>query len=174
MNHTSSLISKFSQQFQLPKNRFKERQNAPFCVFAFNFFSAVPSSKPPFQIASECTIHRPWFQYVLRCSNFRIVFVLIASECTIYCTCIQHFLVKFNFQKHRFKCARMHHLVSLVSKLSQQCQLWFIGQCFWSSVNTHYSLLSIYSRSYWPDWHTVWQDECLHYWICLNFLVFRF
>ena len=48
MHHTSSLISKFSQQFQLPKNRFKERQNAPFCVFAFNFFSAVPTSRTSF------------------------------------------------------------------------------------------------------------------------------
>jgi len=30
-----------------------------------------------------------------------------------------------------------------------------------------YSSLSIYSRSYWPDCHTVRQDECLYYWICL-------
>ena len=44
MHHTSSLISFFSQPFQLPINGFKQRQNAPFCVLAFKFFSAVPTS----------------------------------------------------------------------------------------------------------------------------------
>ena len=59
MHHTSSLILKCSQLFQLHKYYFKQRQNAPYCVLAFKFFSAVPISRTSFQIASECTIHRP-------------------------------------------------------------------------------------------------------------------
>ena len=77
-------------------------------------------------------------------------YFLIASEYTIYCSYFQLFLIFF-FQKHRSKCARMHILVSLVSKLSQQCQLWFIAQCFrwWAdilpSINIDYTcnLLSL-------------------------------
>ena len=46
----------------------------------------------------------------------------IASECTIYCPCFQHFLLSKTLK------TRMHLLASLVSKLSQQCQLWFIQE----------------------------------------------
>mgnify|MGYP000029459421 CR=1 FL=1 len=59
MHQLASLLSKFAQQFQLPKSCFKQRQNAPVCVLAFKFFSAVPTSRTSFQIASVCTIHRP-------------------------------------------------------------------------------------------------------------------
>ena len=59
MHHLASLISKYSQLFQLPKNRFKQRPNASFCVLGFTIFSAVPTSRTSFQIALECTIHRP-------------------------------------------------------------------------------------------------------------------
>jgi len=89
---------------------------------------------------------------ILKCSQlFQLQnFFLIASEYTIYCSCFQLFLIFF-FQKHRSKCARMQILVSLVSKLSQQCQLWFISQCFrwWAdilpSINIDYTcnLLSL-------------------------------
>jgi len=34
-------FKKDSQQFQIPKHRFKERQNAPFLVLAFKIFSAA-------------------------------------------------------------------------------------------------------------------------------------
>jgi len=37
------VMSKCSKQFQLPKHRFKYRQNAPFCFLAFKTFSAVPT-----------------------------------------------------------------------------------------------------------------------------------
>ena len=103
MHLFASLLLKFSQQFQLQEHRFKQRQNAPYIVLDFKMFSGVPNSAKN---------------------------IFIASECTIYCPFLHHFLIRFNFQKHRSKCARMHLLVSLVSKLSQQCQLWFIGQCF--------------------------------------------
>ena len=43
--------------FQLPKHRFKQRQNAPVSVFNFKGFSAFPTSKTSFQIASECTVY---------------------------------------------------------------------------------------------------------------------
>ena len=88
------------------------------------FFSAVTTSRTSFQIASECTIHCPWFLNVLSCSKFWKNLFLLSSECIFYCPCFQHFLIRFNFQKHCSKCARMHLLVFLVSKLSQQCQLW--------------------------------------------------
>jgi len=132
------------------------------------FFSAVTTSRTSFQIASECTIHCPWFLNVLSCSKFWKNIFLLSSECIFYCPCFQHFLIRFNFQKHCSKCARMHLLVFLVSKLSQQCQLWLIGQClrWWadilSSVNTHL-FSTFYSRSYLLDCHTVRSDECLHY-----------
>ena len=127
MHHLASLLSHFSQQFQLPKHRFKQRQNAPFCVLAFKVSPAVPSSRPSIQIPPESTIYRPWFQNVV---------------------------IIFNFQKHRSKCARMHRLVSLVSKLSHQCQLWFIGQVMSKHIviceHTLQFLLCMYStcRSY--------------------------
>ena len=164
MHHLASLVSNCSKQFQLPNHRFKQRPNASTSFLAFKIFSAVPTSRASFQIASECTIHRPSFQHFLSSSNFlKIVsssdrmhhFVylllkfsavqtsrtsfetasqctihrplfqmfsgvptlennsLIASECTIYCPCPQHFLISFNLQKHRSKCARMHLSVSL-------------------------------------------------------------
>ena len=56
MHHLDSLVSNFSKQLKLPKHRFKQHQNAPFCVFAFYIFSAVLTSRTSFQIASECTI----------------------------------------------------------------------------------------------------------------------
>ena len=76
-HHLASLVLICFKQFQLPKHRFKQRQNTPFCVFAFNMFSSFSTSRID-----------------------------------------------------RSKCARMHLLVSLVAKLSQQCQLWYIGLCF--------------------------------------------
>ena len=54
-----SMLSKFSQQFQHPKNCFKQRQNAPFSVLAFKMFSAVLTLRTSFQIAAECTLHCP-------------------------------------------------------------------------------------------------------------------
>ena len=128
----------------------------------------------------------PWFQNFLSSSNFQNTvsnsarmphlasfiskcsqlsqlhkkYNLIASECTIYWPCFQHFLIIFNLQKHRSKCARMH---LLVSKLSQQCQLWFICQgligneptyCYLRTHIIFFISYSIYSRSYWPDCHT--------------------
>ena len=45
MSHLAFLLLKFSQQFQLPKHRFIELQNAPSIVLDFNMVSANPSSK---------------------------------------------------------------------------------------------------------------------------------
>ena len=82
MNHLASLLLNFSQQFHLSKQHFEKRQNASFSFDAFpifsaiffikivlnsarihhfaslllNFFSAVPTSRTSFEIASECTI----------------------------------------------------------------------------------------------------------------------
>ena len=44
MHHLASLVSKFSKPFQLPKHRFKQRQDAPFSFLDFKIFSAVPTS----------------------------------------------------------------------------------------------------------------------------------
>jgi len=45
MNRLASFIPKFSQPFQLPKHRFKQRRNAPFSVLAFKSVQAVPPKR---------------------------------------------------------------------------------------------------------------------------------
>ena len=111
MHHLASLLSTFSKQFQLPKDCFKQRQNASLLFLSsYNFKNIVSNS--------------------VRVHHTLSLIFLLSSECIFYCPCFQHFLIRFNFQKHCSKCARMHLLVFLVSKLSQQCQLSFIGQCF--------------------------------------------
>ena len=120
--------------------------------------SIFPHSIAPLKVvdhilrkASECTIQLPLFQNFLSSSNFQTPFQ-IASECTIYCPCFQRFLIIFNLSKHRSKCTRMH---LLVSKLSQQCQLWFIYQgligneqtyCYLRTHIIFFLSYSIYSR----------------------------
>ena len=56
MLHFVSLLLNFSQQFLLQEHRFKQCHNALFYPLDVNFFSAVPTSNTPFQIAPECTI----------------------------------------------------------------------------------------------------------------------
>ena len=108
------------------------RQNAPFCVLAFKCSSAVPTSRTSFQIAPECTIsYRPWFVNVLSCLNFRNNAFLITSECTIYCP---------------------HFQLPSSGKEQTYCHL---------CTHINYSLLNMYSRSYWPDYHTVNMNVCI-------------
>ena len=68
---------KFSQQFQLPKHRFKLRKNATFSDLVFKIFLAVPTSKTSFHIAVECTVTRRRFPNVLTSSSFQN----IVSKC---------------------------------------------------------------------------------------------
>ena len=74
MHHSASLLLNFSQQFQLPKNRFKQPHNAHFLSPSFQIVSAVPNSRTSFQIESECTIYRPWFQNKLQLQLQNIFF----------------------------------------------------------------------------------------------------
>ena len=85
MHNLASLLSKFSKQFRLRKHRFIQHHNAPFSFLAFTFFSAVPTSKPPFQIASECTSFSLCFPNFLSSSNF-LKIIQIAPECTVLCS----------------------------------------------------------------------------------------
>ena len=133
MHHFFSLLSNFSQQFQRHINRFKQRQNVSFCVLALKKISAVPTLRTSFQIAPECTILSSLSS---KCSQ---VFQLPKTIFS-YSVRVQHLLPvlstlshHFQLPNHHSKCTRMHILVSLVSKLSQQ------GQDILSSVNTHSS-----------------------------------
>ena len=93
---TLFLISKCSQQFQLPKNCFKQRQNAPFCVFVFNIFSAVPTSEKKFlqrQNAPSIAIAFNIFSSVSTSKNI----VQNVQECTFQCSQFQNFLSCDNF-----------------------------------------------------------------------------
>ena len=54
---------KFSQQFQLPKYRFKQSPNAPLSVLDLKMFSPVPTTESSFQITPNCTISRPCFHF---------------------------------------------------------------------------------------------------------------
>ena len=155
MHHLASLL-KYSRQFQLSKYRFQITSVCTIFPLTFKLFAAVITFKTSFQIASECTILPTCFQNLLSSSNFQnrisntvrmhqlasLVFKSVsvvptsrtssqkALECTLYWRCFQHFLSISNFQKQRSNSTRMHLLiVSLVSKISQQCQLCFIDQC---------------------------------------------
>ena len=79
IHHLASLVSNFSKQFQLPNHRFKQHQNAPFSVLAFNIFSAVQL----FQLLKICFLE--------------------ASDYIIYCPCFQHFINIFFQKKTSFK-----------------------------------------------------------------------
>ena len=59
MHHFASLLLKLSQQLKLQEHHFKKRPNVPFIGHYFKTFSAIPTSKTSFQIASECIICRP-------------------------------------------------------------------------------------------------------------------
>ena len=72
MHPTLSLISVFSQ---LPKDRCKQRPNAPFCGIALKKISPVPTSRASFQIASEGPIHSRWFQI------FSAVPIIVSNTC---------------------------------------------------------------------------------------------
>ena len=63
--HLASSFWKCYQQFQLQKHRCNTAKN-----HQFKSFSAVPTSKTSFQIASECTYQRPRFQKILRSFDF--------------------------------------------------------------------------------------------------------
>ena len=75
MHHFASLLSKYAQVFQLPKHRFKQRPNAPFCVIDFKF----PSSSNFKNIVSNS----------IRMHHF-------ASLLLIFCQ-------QFHLQEHRLK-----------------------------------------------------------------------
>ena len=119
MHHLASLLSKCSKQFQLPKHRFKQRQNASTCFLAFTFFKAAPSSKTSFKnirlylfllvfsnsnlknVASNSVRMQQFVSLIQKCSQlFQLQrkYVLVASECTTNCPCFQHVLIIFNFQ----------------------------------------------------------------------------
>ena len=107
LHHLASLLSKCSKQFQPLKHRFKQRQNAPFSFLRFKFkqfelpnhrsnsvrmhqlaslrstCSAVPTSKPLFQIAPECIVYVLAFNIFSAVPTSRTSFQ-IASECTIH------------------------------------------------------------------------------------------
>ena len=72
------------------------RQNASLSDLLFNIFSTVTSSIKLFQIPLECTSYRPYFQRFLSSSNFQYI---------------------------ALNSVRLHSLASLISKVSQQFQL---------------------------------------------------
>ena len=138
MHHLASLVSKFSKQFQLPKHRFKKRPNALFSFLAFKMFKAVPTFKPPFQIASECTIQLPCFQNVLSSSNFHNT-VSNSARMHHFSPCFHNFLSSTNFLKIASNSARQHHVASLLLKFSQHFQ--FQEHRFKQRQNAPYTVL---------------------------------
>ena len=70
MHRLASLLSKYSQQFKIPKHRFEQRQNAPFSFIAFIIFPSFSTYKNTFQNAQQCTFQCPQFQNFLSSANF--------------------------------------------------------------------------------------------------------
>ena len=99
----ASVLLFFSQQFQLQEHRFKQHQNAQFIVLNFKVFPGVPSSENNIFLQRQ------------NASSIVLAFNIFSL---------------FQLPKTSFKLHKNAPLLSLVSTLSQQCQLWLICQCF--------------------------------------------
>ena len=96
----------------------------------FNQWMPVSREFEPHQKASVVSLSKKLYPHCLVLVGSRNEFERNVHKQKKSCPYFQHLLIIFNFQKHCSKCAIMNLLVSLVSKLSHQCQLGFVGQCF--------------------------------------------
>ena len=149
MHHFFPLFSKFSQQFQLSKNRFKQRQNAPFCVLAFKFYQQ-------FQLREHRFKYRQNAPFIV--FDFKNFSAVPNSEKKYSYSVRMHHLMSFTFNMFS-SFSTSENIVQNAQECSFQCPQF---QNFLSSanfalqvmsrrivfVNTQYSLLSIYNRSY--------------------------
>ena len=152
MHYLATLLSKLSQQVQLPSHRLKLHQNGPLIKPCSKFYSSLnfQNIRRSFPIASESTIQPPWFQndfkqqFQLQKHRFKLnqnvplrvpafkffsavptseTSVQITSESTVQSPCFNSFLNSANFSNIDSNCIRRHHYAFLLSKFSQQFQL---------------------------------------------------
>ena len=139
MHDVFSLLSKCSQQFQLPITRFKQRQSAPFCVLGFKF-------SHQFQLQEHRFKQRQNAPYIV--FDFKMLSAVSTSEK----------IVSYS--------VRMHHLLSLLSTFSQHFQL--PKTSFKMRNNAPFSVLSFKTLSARPTlvYRSVLQVMNIHIDIC--------
>ena len=150
LHYYASLLSTFSQQFQLPKHRFKQRRTAQLSALVFlNFLSSLNLKIPVhrFKLCQNAPLNVLVFvffskQFEPTKHHFKLpmtaplsvidLFLIfssvptyktsfqIATDCTIKCPCFQHFLSSSNFQNIYSNCERMHQNASSFPIFSQQ------------------------------------------------------
>ena len=114
------------QKSSAVSNRCKQCQNACSRDVVLFFFSAVPSSKISFQIASDSTIKRVCFQTFLGSFNFQNIVLNSVTRHRLV-SLILTFSQHLKLSKHRLNSVKRNRSASLFLKCSKQFYLSFSG-----------------------------------------------